>query len=58
MSGEAEVNGKQEKEGEKGDEKLESLAAVQGEWTTRQISIMGVVKRFISQLSYGQDLTK
>jgi hypothetical protein len=40
------------------DEKLQSYAGVTGEWETRQISIMGVVKRFISQLSYGQDLTK
>lgn len=37
---------------------LQSYAGVPGEWETRQISIMGVVKRFISQLSYGQDLTK
>jgi len=44
--------------GENGEEKLQTLAGVQGEWTTRQISIMGVVKRFISQLSYGQDLTR
>jgi hypothetical protein len=39
-------------------EELKSYAGVTGEWETRQISIMGVVKRFISQLSYGQDLTK
>lgn len=41
-----------------GEEELKSYAGVSGEWETRQISIMGVVKRFISQLSYGQDLTK
>jgi len=35
-----------------------SLAGVTGDWETRQISIIGVVKRFISQLSYGQDLTR
>jgi len=36
----------------------QSYATVRGEWETRQISIIGVVKRFISQLSYGQDLTR
>jgi len=40
------------------EQELKSYAGVPGEWETRQISIMGVVKRFISQLSYGQDLTK
>lgn len=40
------------------DEKLESLCGKGGEWENRKISIMGVVKRFISQLSYGQDLTR
>jgi len=35
-----------------------SYAGVPGDWETRQISIIGVVKRFISQLSYGQDLTR
>jgi len=50
-SGRADQNGKDK-------EVLKSYAGVAGEWETRQISIMGVVKRFISQLSYGQDLTK
>jgi len=36
----------------------QSYVCVHGEWETRQISIIGVVKRFISQLSYGQDLTR
>jgi hypothetical protein len=52
-------------EGTKGDarqngdnEVLESLCGKNGEWETRKISIMGVVKRFISQLSYGQELTR
>jgi len=36
----------------------QSYVTVHGEWETRQISIIGVVKRFISQLSYGQDLTR
>lgn len=36
----------------------ESLCGKNGEWESRKISIMGVVKRFISQLSYGQDLTR
>jgi len=40
------------------EEQLTSFANVHGEWETRPISIMGVVKRFISQLSYGQDLTR
>jgi hypothetical protein len=40
------------------DEQLESLCGKNGEWETRKISIMGVVKRFISQLSYGQELTR
>lgn len=40
------------------DEVLESLCGKNGEWETRKISIMGVVKRFISQLSYGQELTR
>jgi hypothetical protein len=40
------------------DEKMESLCGKGGEWENRKISIMGVVKRFISQLSYGQDLTR
>lgn len=40
------------------DENLESLCGKNGEWENRKISIMGVVKRFISQLSYGQDLTR
>lgn len=39
-------------------EEYKSYVGVRGEWETRQISIIGVVKRFISQLSYGQDLTK
>jgi len=39
-------------------EVLESLCGRNGEWETRKISIMGVVKRFISQLSYGQELTR
>lgn len=37
---------------------LESLCGKNGEWESRKISIMGVVKRFISQLSYGQELTR
>eukprot|EP01110_Echinostelium_bisporum_P006594 TRINITY_DN2628_c0_g1_i1.p1 TRINITY_DN2628_c0_g1~~TRINITY_DN2628_c0_g1_i1.p1 ORF type:complete len:392 (+),score=100.05 TRINITY_DN2628_c0_g1_i1:54-1229(+) len=36
----------------------DSLSGSGGEWETRKISVMGVVKRFISQLSYGQDLTR
>ncbi len=40
------------------DEHLGSLCGKNGEWESRKISIMGVVKRFISQLSYGQDLTR
>lgn len=40
------------------DEVVESLCGKNGEWETRKISIMGVVKRFISQLSYGQELTR
>lgn len=39
-------------------EPVESLCGKNGEWETRKISIMGVVKRFISQLSYGQELTR
>jgi hypothetical protein len=39
-------------------EPLESLCGKNGEWESRKISIMGVVKRFISQLSYGQELTR
>jgi len=50
------VNGQENEEESSGEWK--SYAGVSGEWETRQISIMGVVKRFISQLSYGQDLTK
>jgi hypothetical protein len=46
------------KEGTKDEEKLVSLCGKNGEWETRKISIMGVVKRFISQLSYGQELTR
>lgn len=37
---------------------LKSYAEIRGDWETRPISIIGVVKRFISQLSYGQDLTR
>lgn len=37
---------------------LESLCCKGGEWENRKINILGVVKRFISQLSYGQDLTR
>lgn len=37
---------------------LESLCGKGGDWESRQISIMGVVKRFISRLSYEQDLTR
>jgi len=51
-------SGAQEKDNSNGEEELRSYAGVTGEWESRQISIMGVVKRFISQLSYGQDLTK
>jgi hypothetical protein len=40
------------------EEPLESLCGKNGEWESRKISIMGVVKRFISQLSYGQELTR
>lgn len=40
------------------EEHLDSLCGKNGEWENRKISIMGVVKRFISQLSYGQDLTR
>lgn len=40
------------------EEPLESLCGRNGEWESRKISIMGVVKRFISQLSYGQELTR
>lgn len=40
------------------DDHLTSLYNSGGEWENRKISIMGVVKRFISQLSYGQDLTR
>jgi len=43
---------------ENSDGRLESLCGKGGEWENRKISIMGVVKRFISQLSYGQDLTR
>jgi len=39
-------------------QEYKSYVNVRGEWETRQISIIGVVKRFISQLSYGQDLTR
>jgi len=59
--GTSDVNGSvdgQERDPVNGEEQLQSYAGVSGEWETRQISIMGVVKRFISQLSYGQDLTK
>jgi hypothetical protein len=48
-------NGTASKEQE---EVWESLCGRNGEWENRKISIMGVVKRFISQLSYGQDLTR
>jgi len=43
---------------QEGEEAVESLCGKNGEWETRKISIMGVVKRFISQLSYGQELTR
>jgi len=39
-------------------EPLNSLCGKGGEWENRKINILGVVKRFISQLSYGQDLTR
>jgi len=48
----------QKPENSTSDEVLESLCGKNGEWETRKISIMGVVKRFISQLSYGQELTR
>jgi len=48
------TKGKPEEE----EEKLESLCGRNGEWENRKISIMGVVGRFISQLSYDQDLTR
>jgi hypothetical protein len=44
--------------GDANDDQFESLCGKNGEWETRKISIMGVVKRFISQLSYGQELTR
>ncbi|KAN0014392.1 hypothetical protein ACTFIV_003340 [Dictyostelium citrinum] len=40
------------------DPSLVSYADQHGEWETREISIFGVVKSFISQLSIGQELTK
>lgn len=62
QTGEESLNNENESSGHKdnadGEEVLQSYAGISGEWETRQISIMGVVKRFISQLSYGQDLTK
>jgi len=45
-------------QGQDDDQQVESLCGKNGEWETRKISIMGVVKRFISQLSYGQELTR
>jgi len=50
--------GNGEKKQEDDNEIVESLCGKNGEWETRKISIMGVVKRFISQLSYGQELTR
>lgn len=37
-----------------------SLIAAEGnpEWKTRKVSILGAVKSFISQLTYGQELTR
>lgn len=52
-----EENGENNKQ-EDDNEITESLCGKNGEWETRKISIMGVVKRFISQLSYGQELTR
>lgn len=49
---------REQKEDANNEEVLESLCGKNGEWETRKISIMGVVKRFISQLSYGQELTR
>ncbi|KAF2078558.1 hypothetical protein CYY_000181 [Polysphondylium violaceum] len=40
------------------DPTLMSYADLHGEWENREISIFGVVKSFISQLSIGQELTK
>ncbi|GAM27260.1 hypothetical protein SAMD00019534_104350, partial [Acytostelium subglobosum LB1] len=40
------------------DPSLRSYADTHGEWENREISIMGAVKSFISQLSLGQELTK
>ncbi|EGG18411.1 oxysterol binding family protein [Cavenderia fasciculata] len=37
---------------------LMSYADLHGEWETREISIFGAVKSFISQLGIGQELTK
>jgi len=61
-SASAEKKGEEEKgetsQNGEDNEVLESLCGKNGEWETRKISIMGVVKRFISQLSYGQELTR
>ncbi|KYR01246.1 oxysterol binding family protein [Tieghemostelium lacteum] len=40
------------------DPNVMSYADIHGEWENREISIFGVVKSFISQLSIGQELTK
>jgi len=40
------------------DETLHSYADVTGEWESRKISIFGVARSFIGQLTYGQDLTR
>lgn len=36
----------------------DSYVDKEGEWRYRKISLMGVVKSFVSQLKLGQDLTK
>src|SRR4051794_36465753 len=38
--------------------KLISLADQDGEWRTRKINLLGVVRSFVSQLRPGQDLTR
>lgn len=38
--------------------KRNSFVGVRGEWETRKITFMGVVRSFVSQLRIGQDLTK
>ncbi|EGC29631.1 hypothetical protein DICPUDRAFT_42591, partial [Dictyostelium purpureum] len=40
------------------DPSLVSYSDIHGEWESREISIFGVVKSFISNLSIGQELTK